>query len=275
MSRVVREDGFTMVPDWFSREYVPAVGLKAASIAAYVVLRGCADADGYCFPSFDLIAYEGGMSRNTAARAVRALIEAAPPVVKVESKGVGTSHQYLILGRPDNMPPVPKMIRKNNDNRRRRRIRNGGPTPKVGRSVVDGPTPGVGRSNTGPTPEVRTTYPETGWAPTPELGRKYTHQEDTRRTHSVASEICEAAAPRVSHETSGALAPDTTGELSWGWHGLLTREQWDEYRPEWERVHGERLRIENTRYFPSPDTYADALAKLRTEQPRGPLREAS
>ncbi|WP_460784856.1 hypothetical protein [Microbacterium tumbae] len=81
--------------------------------------------------------------------------------------------------------------------------------------------------------------------------------------------------PDVVHEDTGAHAPDATEDLAWGWHGLLNREQWDEYRPEWERVHGETLHIEHTRYFPTPDTYADALAKLRTEQPRGPFREAS
>lgn len=73
----------------------------------------------------------------------------------------------------------------------------------------------------------------------------------------------------------GAPAPDTTVELSWGWRGLLNREQWDEYAPEYERVHGEPLRAENTKYYPGPESYAEALATLRNEQPRGPLRDAS
>lgn len=82
-------------------------------------------------------------------------------------------------------------------------------------------------------------------------------------------------ADMVATTTLGAHAPDTTSELSWGWHGLLNREQWDEYAPEYERVHGEPLRVDNTKYFPGPDSYADALSRLRAESPRGDLRKVS
>lgn len=80
---------------------------------------------------------------------------------------------------------------------------------------------------------------------------------------------------RSEREEINTPAPEVTRELAWGWRGRLNRAQWEEYAPEWERVHGEPLRVENTLYFPGPESYADALATLRAEKPRRAFRDAS
>ena len=65
MSPVVRQDGFAMIPDWFTREAVTALGLRPSHVAAYNAIVGRADERGECFPSYDRIAFEGGMTNNT------------------------------------------------------------------------------------------------------------------------------------------------------------------------------------------------------------------
>lgn len=101
-------EAFSKVPNWFYDEAVPALGLKAAHVAAYGVIVRHADKDGICWPSLDLIGHEGGMSRPTAGAAVRTL--AAHGLIKVmpgKRSSIGRpSNQYQVREKPA-LPVVP------------------------------------------------------------------------------------------------------------------------------------------------------------------------
>lgn len=105
--------GYSKMPNWFYDEAVPALGLKAAQVAAYGVIVRHADSDGVCWPSLDLIAHEGGMSRGTAGAVVKTL--AAHGLIKMEPG------KRSITGRPPNryqvckkpvLPEVPERKRR-------------------------------------------------------------------------------------------------------------------------------------------------------------------
>ncbi|WP_157550919.1 hypothetical protein [Microbacterium sp. Root553] len=124
-----------------------------------------------------------------------------------------------------------------------------------------------------PTGEVATAPSDAPRQPTAEVGL-----EPRQPTGEVAPSPVEDGSfsrARSEREEITTPAPEVTRELAWGWRGRLNRAQWEEYAPEWERVHGEPLRVENTLHFPGPESYADALATLRAEKPRHAFRDAS
>lgn len=262
MSRV----GFAQVPDWFLREAVPSLGVSAFEVAAYVAIVGRADANGSCFPSYDLIAHEAGMSRNTAAKAVKGL--ASHGLIAIVAEGNGTTHRYRVMPKPP-LPPVPEVRRKENGRPKRRGNRHArrSPTQDVGTSpthhVGTSPTQEVGRSTESPTQEVGRTHPADGSAPTHDVGTKYTHQEDPGSTHS------DGALTRAQHRDNVIVMStrDQPREVGfrWGYLNTLTREHWDIYLPEFVRVYGREPLASELSQWPSASMFEAAMDELRAK----------
>jgi hypothetical protein len=111
-----RRDGFARIPDWLTRHAVPALRLTAAEGMVYVAVRSRAGADGLAWPSYPLLAFETNTSENTAARAVKRLVQ----VGLLDVVEAGRQHRptvYRVVESP-RLPPKPERPMSKSDRRR-------------------------------------------------------------------------------------------------------------------------------------------------------------
>lgn len=91
-----RADGFARIPDWFTREAVPVLGLGPREVSIYVALVGRADSSGLCWPSLEVVARETGQSVRAVREGVRTL--AGTPLLQVLGRQSRTTTQrYRVL----------------------------------------------------------------------------------------------------------------------------------------------------------------------------------
>lgn len=85
----------SMLPRWFLREAVPALGLSPYAFAAFCVIADNLGPDGASKTALTLVAERGGMSRGGASLAIEQLL-AAQLIFELDERQKGKIMRYAI-----------------------------------------------------------------------------------------------------------------------------------------------------------------------------------
>lgn len=192
-----RRDGFARIPDWLTRHAVPALRLTAAEGMVYVAVRSRAGVDGLAWPSYPLLAFETNTSENTAARAVKRLVQ----VGLLDVVEAGRQHRptvYRVVESP-RLPPKPERPMSKSNLRRLQ-------TPHRGEADVATPTTAEPSMHEAQPPHDEAQPPHGGVFSLPTMGSEVDTVKKTQEVDTSTPTALRAAPPQWGDEADDVNA---------------------------------------------------------------------